>query len=111
MLTSGALDYLKTDLSKTQLRNLESPSDYSNIMWSPETTCNWQLDEFFTDGLSLDFDPIITSIDEPEGWPNRRYKDEMWDYLSQFGADPQFVKNSWVNVIAYLLSHYDYLYE
>lgn len=94
-----------------ELRNLPNASEYTNIMWSPETTCNWQLDEGFSDGLSPGFDPVVFSIDEPEGWPNRQYADEMWDYLSQFGSDPQFIKNSWVTVMAYLLSHYDYLYE
>jgi hypothetical protein len=95
-------------------RNLPNAiGDYSNISWGPDITCNFWQDYKVGVGLPTDIPPF-TMQDNDWGsgpFPSVRLSEEMGHYLGQAGSDPRFTKRAWVTVMAYMLSHYDYLYE
>jgi hypothetical protein len=97
-----------------ETRNLPNAIwDYSSISWGPDITCNVRQDYEVGVGLPTDISPfILQDNDWGSGpFPSVRLSDEMGEYLGQAGSDPRFTKRAWVTVMAYMLSHYDYLYE
>jgi hypothetical protein len=74
---------------------------------SPQS-CEWALDQNFLEGLNYPGDPLKLSAQ------GNRYD---WDWASvgkfmePMVTDPLYVKQSWVVVMSYLLSHYDFIYE
>lgn len=71
-------------------------------------TCNWYSDINFLEGLDFPGDPFRFNS-QGNYWEWKW--DEVSTFLNAFANDPAYVKQSWVAVMAYLLTHYDYLYE
>jgi cytochrome c5 len=97
-----------------ETRNLPNAIwDYSNISWGPDIACNVWQDYEIGVGLPTDIPPLtMQNNDWGSGpFPSVRLSDEMGNYLGEAGSDPNFTKRAWVTVMAYMLSHYDYLYE
>jgi hypothetical protein len=79
----------------------------SGTLLSPQS-CNWHLDFNFFAGLDYPGNPLKLSqngISYEFDWAN------TGNFLNPKAEDPLHVKQSWVVVMAYLLGHYDYLYE
>ncbi len=92
--------FVQTWQEKTQL-NVNA-----NLM-SPQS-CNWGSDFDFLEGLNYPGNPRMLN-------QSGRWYDWDWQSVNKFlnpkAADPLHIKQSWVVVMAYLLGHYDYLYE
>lgn len=72
--------------------------------------CPWGLD--FTFGEGLDFEGgYVTLQIQTDGKPVLQYNEDFLPYLVEKARDPLYTKQAWRTVLAYLLSHYDYLYE
>ena len=75
---------------------------------SPSTTCKWDSDIRFLDGLL----PNAVGEQRDEDGP---YKDWNWDRINNFLshkdlADPHYATRTWAVVLAYLMTDYRYLY-
>lgn len=86
-----------------QARELEA-----NLFRWPDSTCNWQQDFNFFDDLG--FPGEVRRFNEEYNFIDFNY-DEINPFLNQFSVDPLYVKQSWITVLVYLMTHYDYLYE
>jgi hypothetical protein len=68
--------------------------------------CDWSTDIGFVDTLGYPGSPTQNSAGRVS------YKtSEVTAWLTPRAQDPLYMKQSWVTVMAYLLSHYDYLHE
>ena len=86
-------------------RKLES--EYSDVNFRG-TMCDWDNDHFFFDGI------LNNSVIEHDN-ENGPYYDFDWGYVNDFvsrtvNADPQYIAQTWITVLAYLLGDYRYLY-
>ena len=82
----------------------------TNLMWSAEESCNWYADGFFLDDVPIDGEYMLMKY-APDGTPQPEYNDFAVNWVTERAQDPQHMKGAWVTVIAYLLTHYDFLYE
>ena len=75
-----------------------------------EELCEWWRDEFFFDDLP--FEGEVKYLDYTlSGYPRYLNTEAAGNFLSGGAYDPLHVKDTWVTIITYLLTHYHYLYE
>ena len=72
--------------------------------------CNWGADIDFANNLGFPGEALIP-VEDRFGSTYELNFDELQPFLNGFATDPLQTKQSWKTVIAYLLTHYDYLYE
>jgi hypothetical protein len=93
-----------------EVRSLSNEADYSNISWAPDLTCKSWGD--YNIGLDMPTSVAATTLNYSDnGYPWYSVSEEMNEFITGKGSDPLLVKQAWVTVMVYLLSHYDYLYE
>jgi hypothetical protein len=87
-------------------------ADSPKHLFQPGLSCNLQSDMNFLDYLGYPGNSVVLDTDS-QG--NQSYAVADWSivgpWLYPLGNDPVHMKQSWQVVLAYLLSHYNYLYE
>ncbi len=72
--------------------------------------CSWKRDTDFGVGLGFDGDVKEFSVSS-DGKNLRDWTPEFDEFVTEQANDPMHIKQSWYAVLAYLMSHYDFLYE
>lgn len=87
-------------------------SDYpQNLNWSQTERCNYWADPVNPfGGLESDV-PLNRLVTDPQGYTYLEFSDAANEVVSRNGFDPLRLKGAWVTVMAYMLTHYHYLYE
>lgn len=86
-------------------------SDTQSIMlWDQLEQCAWWSDSFFLDDTPY-AGAIFTTRTENNGYPSTEFTEEAQQYIQSKAGDPLHIKSTWVSVITYFLTHYNYLYE
>jgi len=85
-----------------------------HLLWDNSSgynqTCDWASDYDFPHGL-LEEGTYRTLVEGERGRTYLQLTDEAWEAISEQGTDPLHIKQAWVTVITYLMTHYNYLYE
>jgi hypothetical protein len=90
-------------LVQTWLSRKAVPTTALSLLQSKALACDWSTDISFIGSLNYPGNPLAA---------NGRYNTTpVTNWLLPQAQDPLLTKQSWVVVMAYLLSHYDYLHE
>ncbi len=76
------------------------------LLWP--NSCNWASDQRFFEGTSYPGNPL--RLNASGNWWEWDW-DNTGKFLSAYASDGNGTKRAWVVVMAYLLGHYNYLYE
>jgi len=76
--------------------------NFAPSLFQAALSCDWQSDIGFVATLGYPGNPLNA---------NNRYTADVTTWLGPHAQDPMYMKQSWAVVMAYLLSHYDYLHE
>lgn len=74
------------------------------------TTCGWTSDMNFLDGLGYSGTRFVPAKNGGDYYDRDSGVQTFLDSINS-NADPTFIKQSWVVVMAYMLGHYNFLYE
>ncbi|MFN0001708.1 MAG: hypothetical protein ACKVOF_02750, partial [Pseudohongiellaceae bacterium] len=74
------------------------------------TTCGWTSDMNFLDGLGYSGTRYVPAKNGGDYYDRDSGVQTFLDSINS-NADPTFIKQSWVVVMAYMLGHYNFLYE